>query len=101
MHSRVAELYPSGHRTMKLFKTIIATTLAILAVQLLCFFILFVAWFFRFILQWFVTLGSSQWESWLESLLQIVIKVFTYPARLFFEDIQASENVFTLVLQSE
>lgn len=84
---------------MKLLKTIFKTTLALLAAQLLFYCVLFVGWFFRFIMQWFVTFGSPQEQTWIESLLEIVMKVLKYPARPFFKDSQASGDTFTLVLQ--
>ena len=83
---------------MKALKTILATTLTLWVVQLLFFVVLFVGWFIRFILQWFVGFGSPQPETSFEALLQTVMKILTYPVRLFFAD-QFGTDTFTLALQ--
>ena len=82
---------------MKVVKALIAASIVFWALQFLLFAILVVGWFFRFILEWLVGLGTPQPETFFESWLRAVMNILTYPARLLAGE-QFNDGMFATVL---
>jgi hypothetical protein len=88
----------SKQQETKLIKTITLTTVMLWSVHLGLFGLLFAGWLIRFVIQWFVSFGTPQRESSLESFLSGVMKVLTYPVRLVVADGQFEGSTITMFM---